>query len=215
MKRAKLTLSALSSIILIMSLAACNNLGLLDQMENPGGASSTKSGTSTLFLFATANTMAGDVRGGLGDARAGADMNCMTTRATLSFPDNSCTQVRAVISLSLADSIANMPGMYGVPTNRSINGPNNFVIASDWNTLIAGTSGNSLTNGNVMTAATTWWSFSTTGGNYDNTNNCSGGTIGTSINGAKGDSSTTGNTWLASGAAAVCSTAAKLLCVCY
>lgn len=209
----KLNLHA-AAAMLIMSLVACNNIGLLDQMENPGQASSSSNRISTLFLFGTAGIHQGDVRNGMASARDGADSLCAATRGTLTFPDNGCTQVRAVISLTTADSIANMPGNYGVPTNRSINGPNNFVIASDWNTLIAGTSGNSLSNGAVMPAATTWWSFSTTGGNFDGTNNCSGGTINTSINGAAGDSSTTGNTWLA-GTSPICSTSAKLLCVCY
>ncbi len=197
-----------------MSLLACNNLGLLDQLENPGTATSASSKMSTLFLFSTTNSFNGNIRGGIATARLAADGQCATTRGTLTFPDNSCTQVRAVISFDAADSIANMPGNYSIPVNRSINGPNNFVIASDWGTLIAGTSGNNLAAGNVMAPSTQWWSFSTLGGNFDNTNNCAGGNDGTTGNGVIGNSSTAGNTWV-SGGPVSCPGPAKLLCICY
>ena len=209
----QLHLSALVAA-LIMSLAACNNLGLLDQLEKPGTATSGGAKTSALFLFATTNSFNGNIRSGMATARLAADVQCSTTRATLTFPDNACTQVRAMISLDAADSMANMPGNYGIPVNISVNGPNNFVIASDWGTLIAGTSGNSLVSGNAMPTSTNWWSFSTLGGNYDGTNNCAGGNDGTTGMGSGGNSNTSGNTWLSSGPIS-CPGPARLLCVCY
>jgi hypothetical protein len=112
--------------------------------KKPGTATSGGAKTSALFLFATTNSFNGNIRSGMATARLAADVQCSTTRATLTFPDNACTQVRAMISLDAADSMANMPGTYGIPVNISVNGPNNFVIASDWGSLIAGTSGNSL-----------------------------------------------------------------------
>ena len=209
----KLHLRAAVAVV-IMSLSACNNLGLLDQLENPGSVSG-KSGNSTVFLFATTNGFSGNIRGGMASARLAADVQCSTTRPTLVFPDNSCNQVRAVISVDASDAIANIPGSYVIPVSRSINGPNNFVIANDWGTLVAGTSGNNLTNGNVMNASTAWWSFSTLGGNFDNTNNCGGGTDNSTGNGATGNSSTAGNTWLSDGTLTCTASAVKLLCVCY
>lgn len=199
---------------LIMSLQACTNIGLAEQLESPG-ASTGQSRIYTLFLFATNNTINGNIKGGYASTREAADDQCQLTRNTLTFPDNGCSKVRGVISLSGADSIAMMPGNYGIPTNRSINGPNNFVLASDWGTLVAGTSGNALTAGNVMSAGTNWWSFSTLGGNYSGTENCSGGMDGTTGTGVVGVSSTAGNTWLATGTAPGCGTPARLLCICY
>jgi len=199
------------AIGLIMSLLACNNLGLLDQLENPGSSGSR---TYTLFLFATTNSFNGNIKGGYLTAREAADDQCRLTRNTLTFPDNGCAQVRAIISLSTADSIANMPGTYGIPVNRSLNGPNNFVLASDWGTLIAGTSGNNLASGNVMPISTKWWSFSTLGGNFDGMNNCSTGNEGVTGTGSSGDSNATDNTWLSS-APLSCPGPARLLCICY
>lgn len=204
-----------------MSLTACNNLGLLDQLEKPGTATSGGSKASAIFLFSTANTITGSIRGGMASTRLAADVQCATTRGTLTFPDNACTQVHAVISLpqepplNLNDGIADMPARYGVPSDRSINGPNNFVIAGDWFTLVAGMSGKSLADGAVMVGATNWWSFSTLGGNYDGANNCSGGNDGVTGNGIIGNSSTTGNTWLSGGPTSCAATGIKFLCVCY
>ena len=200
--------------IMIMSLSACNNLGLLDQIENPGSTTGDKGKTATIYLFATTTPTNANLTGGTGSARTGADNSCLASRGALAFADNTCNRVRAVISLSSADSIGNLPANYGIPTNSSINSPNGFVIANDWFTLVSGTSGNNLGGSGVMTAATAWWSFSTLGGNYDNTNNCIGGTDGTTGNGAIADSSTSGNTWLASGTN-TCPGSARLLCICY
>lgn len=199
---------------MIMSLSACNNLGLLDQIENPGSTTGDKGKTATIYLFATTTPTNANLTGGTGSARTGADNSCLASRGALAFADNTCNRVRAVISLSSADSIGNLPANYGIPTNSSINSPNGFVIANDWFTLVSGTSGNNLGGSGVMTAATAWWSFSTLGGNYDNTNNCIGGTDGTTGNGAIADSSTSGNTWLASGTN-TCPGSARLLCICY
>ena len=205
--------SPAAAAAIIMSLAACNNYDLLNQLESPGKSTNNTGGFISLYLFSTSTPINGNIKGAFATAREGADAQCLGTRAGITFPNNGCNQVRAVISLSASDSIGNMPLNYGVPTNRSINASNNFVIAPDWNALRDGTSGNSLAP-NVMPAATTWYSFSTAGGNYDGTNNCSGGTVGTSISGATADSSVTGANWIGS-ASQICSNPAQILCICY
>ncbi len=203
---------------MIMSLMACNNYGLMGQLETPGYyKSNSGSNFGPMYLFAANNPVNGDLTFGnaFPTARQGADAQCQTTRAGITFPNNGCNLVRAVISLTASDSIASMPVNYGIPTNRGINAPNNFTIAPNWNVLRDGTSGNSLAP-NVMPAATTWWSFSDTGGAFAS-NNCGGGTNNTSSNGATADSSVTGANWIAGapGTELVCSSNLKLLCICY
>jgi hypothetical protein len=194
-----------------MSLAACNNYGLRDQLENPGKSANTP-GFTALYLF-TAGPIQGNVKGSFGSAREGADSLCSVERSGYNFANNSCNQVRAVISLDATDSIGNMPMNYGVPTNRSINAPNNFVIAPDWNALRDGTSGISLAP-SVMPGGTLWWSFSVAGGGYDTTNNCSGGTNSTSGSGMTGNVSNNGAGWIGSNNQ-TCDNSAQLLCICY
>jgi hypothetical protein len=193
-----------------MSLAACNNYGLRDQLENPGKSANTP-GFTALYLF-TAGPTNGNVKGSFSTAREGADFLCTIARSGYNFPNNSCNQVRAVISLDATDSIGNMPMNYGVPTNRSINAPNNFVIAPDWNALRDGTSGISLAP-SVMPGGTLWWSFSVAGGGYDTTNNCFGGGS-TSGNGMTGNSTNNGAGWIGSSPQS-CGNPAQLLCICY
>ncbi len=205
--------------VAVVSLAACSNYNLLNRLENPGSGDSANGGqnsgiTVILYLFPTSTSMAGNLKGAYATAREGADQQCIGSRAALTFPDNRCNQVRAFISLSSTDSIANMPGNYGIPTNQSINAPNNFTLASDWNTLIAGSSGNSLAP-NVMPAATAWWSFSEPGGTYDTVKNCSGGGDGSSGPlGSFADSSATGAAWLANNSQN-CDITAFLVCICF
>jgi len=202
------------AIGMIMSLLACNNLGLLDQLEKPGASSNNSgNGSISFYLFSTGTPINGNIKGAYATAREGADAQCIGTRAAIAFPNNGCNQVRAIISLSSADSIGNMPGNYGIATNRALSAQNNFTVAPDWNALRDGTTGNSLAP-NVMPAATTWWSFSTAGGNYDGTNNCSGGGNGSSFSGVAADSSVTGANWV-TGTALICSGSYRLLCICY
>ncbi|GAB4442306.1 MAG: hypothetical protein OHK0011_24720 [Turneriella sp.] len=196
-----------------MSLVSCNNYNLLEHLESPGKGTNTTGGIIALYLFPTSSTTDGNVKDAFGTAREGADALCLNTRAGITFPNNGCNRVRAMISLSATDAIANMPNNYGIPTDRPIYAPDGFTQAADWFTLVSGTSGNALAP-HVM-PATSWWSFSTNGGNYDNTNNCSGGTIGTSVNGVTADSSTTGANWLAAGVVGGCSIFLQLLCICY
>lgn len=212
MIRKNMLLRPVFAAALVMSLVACNNYDLLNQLESPGKNTNSTGGFISLYLF-PASTSNGNLKGAFATGRAGADSICIAARSGYVFPNNGCNQVRAMVSLSSADSIANMPGNYGIPTNRGINAQNGFTLAPDWMTLISGTSGNALAP-NVMSAATVWYSFSTTGGNYDGTNNCSGGTLGTSVNGATADSSVTGANWIGS-SFQLCSSPAQILCICY
>lgn len=192
---------------LIMSLVACNNYDLLDQLESPG-----KNTNNSLYLFSTDSSINGDIKGAFSSAREGADATCLGTRAAITFPNNGCSQVRAVISLTPSDSILNMPTNYGIPTNFSIYAQNNFTIAPDWNVLISG--GGTALAPNVMPEDAFWWSFSITGGSHDLTDNCSNGTS-SAFSGAVGFSSTSGPTWLRDTNILTCESIVRLLCICY
>jgi hypothetical protein len=165
MNRAKKNLFLAGSTLLIMALGACNNLGLMDQLETPGQAGSTNNISPDIFLFATTNSFNGNIRGGMADPRTAADIQCQNTRTTLTFPNNACSKVRAVISLSSADSIANIPLNYGLPVNISVTRPNNFRNRERLGPLVAGTSRHILWFPVTVSCQprTKWWSFSTLG----------------------------------------------------
>lgn len=192
---------------LIMSLVACNNYDLLDQLESPG-----KNTNNPLYLFSTSTAINGNIKADFATAREGADAQCLGTRAAITFPNNGCSQVRAVISLTPLDSILNMPTKYGIPTNFSIYAQNNFTIAPDWNVLISG--GGTALAPNVMPETAFWWSFSNTGGSHDPDGNCSNGTS-SDLGGAVGFSSTSGPTWLRVTEILACENIVRLLCICY
>lgn len=206
----------------IMSLSACNNYGLKDKLEVPGSNSSGGGGGSTggsgsaiptLYLFSTSTTTDGNLKGSFSTARQGADNKCITARSGITFPDNTCNQIRAIVSLSGSDSISNMPGNYSIPTNKPIHTPGGPVFAADWNVFIAGTSGNKLENG-VMPSGVAWWSFSNGDGSYA-MHNCLGGENSVSgNNGMTSTSSVTGAGWI-SGTANTCNNTYRLLCICY
>lgn len=154
--------SCIAAILLLLA-TACQNNNLLDKLESPGGSGNSSAGPfGPIFVFRSNNALNGNVKGVFATARAGADAECQTTRSSLIFPNNSCGQVRAFISLSSSDSIANMPGNYGIATNRAIHASNNFTIAADFNAFRDG-AGSTLAP-NVMTAGSSWRSFSLAGG---------------------------------------------------
>lgn len=194
-----------------VTLSACNNYGLVDKLENPGGGVDIPK-PPAVYFFRIGNTIPGsNIKGTFATARDGADNQCILSRGGLTFPDNRCGRIRAVISLSTTDTIANMPDNYGVPTNMPINAPNNVVLAPDWNAQLAG-AGSSLAP-HVIAAGNNWWSFSAAGGGYDSFANCAGGTG--SGNGRYALASDTGASWLSNNTQDCSSGAAYLLCICF
>lgn len=200
----------------------CNDYGLQDKLENPGGVSKTGSGTGALavYLFRTATTFSGDVAtagGAAGNGRAGADNLCNAARSGFVFPDNSCMNVRAFISITSSDSIQNMPANYGVPLNKPIQSATGILIDSDWaNLLTQPIAPLGLAAAGVMPASTYWWSFTgSSTGTFDATNNCTNGTVGTSVPGRRGSSDVNNLAWTTDILTACNVTPAYVLCLCY
>jgi hypothetical protein len=63
----------------------------------------------------------------------------------------------AFIGYSAVDSIANMPAIYGIPTNIPIRSASNVLIANNWVDLVDGTIATQLTSAGV-TSSNYWWS---------------------------------------------------------
>ena len=82
--------------------------------------------------------------------RATADAIC-----TAGIPSG-FSNARAFIGYSAADSIANMPSNYGIPTNVPIQSVTSVVIANDWADLTDGTIATSLNGAGL--SGSQWWS---------------------------------------------------------
>ena len=211
----------------LLVLIHCNSYGLQDRLESPGSDSTQKSGSGTtgataIYMFKTASTYNGNLAtagGAAGNGRQGADNLCTSVRPGFVFPDNSCASIRAFISISSADSIANMPANYGISSAKPIKGPTDIMIDNDWPSLMSQPIvAASLFAGGVLPASVNWWSFSanTANGLFDGTANCAGGTDGVTVTpgGAQGNSGVANTAWLNNGNAS-CATALHVLCLCY
>ena len=55
--------------------------------------------------------------------------------------NNSCSNVRAVISVSATDEIRDMASNYSIPTNRKIRGINGAFLGDGWDNVTGGASG--------------------------------------------------------------------------
>src|SRR6185295_5912652 len=76
---------------------------------------------------------------GLTGARLAADTRCSNARAGYTFPVNTCSSVRAFLSLSAGDAISTMAANYAIPTTgRAIHGPTGIPFQNDWNDLMNG-----------------------------------------------------------------------------
>jgi hypothetical protein len=133
-----------------------------------------------------------------------------------------CTQVRAFISLSVDDSLANMPYRYGIPLDAEIRGPTDVLIADGWLDLFDHEEDSlysSLADAEV--SGRDWWSASESDGSYvaDDRYNCDGYTSNSdSLEGWGGDSHYTDYQWLTNemgGGEHMCSERLHLLCVCW
>lgn len=106
-----------SSGLLLAALAGSATLGLTTAV--PGTPDPGLSNTAVfIYTGAVANA---DYRNGQATARLGADLTCQANRPTFS-PDNSCSTIHAMISLSGTDEIRDMLTNYGVPTDRPRSG---------------------------------------------------------------------------------------------
>ena len=89
----------------------------------------------SLVLFGTPSKFDGNLGG-----RSGADAICLTYVDNESFSMiNSCSNVRAVISVSATDEIRDMASNYSIPTNRKIRGRNGIFLGDGWDNVTGGT----------------------------------------------------------------------------
>lgn len=194
-------------------LAALSGGGLTASATIPGTPDPTLSNTA-IFLYTGANTT-GDFRNGQATARLGADLLCQNNRPTFS-PDNSCSTIHAMVSLTDTDEIRDMVANYGVPTDRPVQGPTGGAvvqIAADWNDLLNAATplAQNLQAAGITTAR--WRSFSDSDSSLS-IRNCSGGTRNSGGTGEYGDSDTTGTQWI-SDTFQFCSDTLRLVCVCF
>jgi len=152
----------------------------------------------------------GQHTGNLG-GRAGADALCVGAKPA----SIGNTNVRAFISLSSTDTIANMPSL-SPPVNNNI--PIVFqggqLIAKDWADMLDGTINATLTLSGVPVG--NWWSGSENdaGNALATTANCNGFTdASASAYGNFGNTSSSGSGWLASANSQACSNIYTLVCV--
>ena len=92
----------------------------------------------TIFSGLTPTTYNGDLGG-----RSGADTICENLKddELISMYNNSCSNVRALISVSASDEIRDFPTTYSVPTNVKVRSQNGRLISDTWSGLFATSSG--------------------------------------------------------------------------
>ncbi|MCA9520396.1 MAG: hypothetical protein KC609_05470 [Myxococcales bacterium] len=148
--------------------------------------------------------------GALGD-RKSANKSCMD-----SGPPESCTTVIALVSFE-GDAIKDFGASYGVPmVGVPLVSVDEKTIASDLKTFLNPEfKTSSMLTAGVLSAGEKWWSFSTSDGSYDSTNNC--------LNGQTSDADKFGSVGLATatdgkrvaGDTASCTETNRLLCICF
>ena len=139
----------------------------------------------TIFTRKTSTTQNGNMGG-----RTGVDNICKSIIDTelINMFNNSCTNIRAFISVSSTDEIRDFPTIYSVPTNVKVRSENGRLIANNWAGLLASNSGGDPTgilgtlygltgfHGGEQSVSKLYW----TGSNSDGSlaNNCNGWTDG-------------------------------------
>jgi len=180
-----------------------------------------------MVLFTTPLNNNGNLGG-----RSGADALCTLHHDSerTSMVTNSCSNVRAVISVSATDEIRDMASNYSIPTNRKLRGINGAFLGDGWDNLTGGASSNSnlvyspssgipellYTNDNPDVRNQYWTG---TASNESLGNNCAGWTDGTnSENGDYGDPTLDpykdGRTFVFKSNTG-CNSIKRLLCVCF
>ena len=118
----------------------------------------------------------------------------------ISMFNNTCSNVRALLSVSASDEIRDFPTIYSVPTNMKVRSQNGMLISDNWSGLLATSSGGNPTGlyGSISTllgigyqpggGVNDWgiWTGSNSDGSLA-TNHCSGWTSsGSGVNGEYG-----------------------------
>ena len=178
----------------------------------------------SIVFFATHKTYTGNLGG-----RSGADAICLSNmdNKTISMVNHSCSNVRAVISVSATDEIRDMASNYSIPTNVDIRGSSGTRFGTSWDNFTSAThtlpvgyvvgemeAGPSGAGVSAWGERTRYWSGSDTSGALD-TRHCSNFTDESSgETGSLGEGASTTNSMLDIGHAS-CVNKYALLCICY
>ncbi len=173
----------------------------------------TLNNSSTVVYMFNAGQHQGDMA--TDSARDDLDSICSSTK-TDNYPALSCSDIRAFISISETDDIADMTSSpINVPSDCEIQGPTGTKIADTWSDLIDGDIDETLATAEIISDQ--WWSGSDSNGNlYTNGNdelNC-GAWTSTSEKGTAGHHDVTDDKWLDENSPN-CSASRYLLCICW
>ena len=149
-----------------------------------------------ILLFGTASTHDANLGG-----RPGAD-SIVQTEYSSSYSGFGYSDVRCFISVSAADALQNMPGLYNVPTDVPVYSNNGTKIADSWGQLFSTGATDLLstlyTAGVLSVNGEKWWSGSNEDGSTDG-QTCSGWTSATgsaSIGSSSRQNITGTNNWI-------------------
>ena len=146
----------------------------------------------TIFTRKTSTTQNGNMGG-----RTGVDNICKSIIDTelINMFNNSCTNIRAFISVSSTDEIRDFPSIYSVPTNVKVRSQYVMLIAENWSGLLATSSGGDPTgilgtlygltgfHGGEEFVTKYYWTGSNSDGSEET--NCNGWTTGSNTSSGK------------------------------
>lgn len=161
-----------------------------------------------IYIFASNNTT-----GAMG-GRAGADSLCSSAYNNSSeLTQLGCANIKAFISISATDYIADYITLFSVPDTCEIRNSTGVPIAGSWADLLDGNILTSISSAGI-TVSTGYWTGSNADGTYNTGSmNCANFTS-TSYSGIIGNSASTSNTWLSDGTT-LGSNSAPVLCICW
>ncbi len=143
--------------------------------------------------------------------RAGADTKCQTASNKPAGYGN----YRALISVSDADEIRDMPANYGIPTSYTLRSSTGNLIANNWADLLDGSIYNALgATGVYVSGPYEWWSGSTSGGALNSNFHCASWTSTSSPGGFYGRVDYNNSYWISVNYGS-CAAAANLMCIAF
>ena len=188
----------------ISGISGSKITGVLDNSTLPKPADS-------IVLY---TTLHGQISNGNLGGRSGADQLCRESRdkSVMYLINNSCSNVRALISISSSDQIKDFVSLYNVPTNKHVRNDLGRFITDNFSNLLS-FHGDSFPLGHIGLTFRTHSVFTGTirsDGTFKNNYNCSGYTS------ASGSSEVANQeAGFLGGTNTNCSNAFQIMCICY
>jgi hypothetical protein len=171
-------------------------------------SSSSSGETDPVYMYG-AGARTGDLVSLLSSS-ARSDVDAICTAAN---PGLSCGNIRAFISLSGSDCIANFPVNYNLPAKGEIISTTGNILGYRWEDVLDGSVHMDLQSAGIISQA--WWSGSNGDGSFNSAVTCNNWTDGTSsYQGLTGQHNETDGDWIAD-TARNCNNSLELLCVCW